>query len=74
MSLARPADRIRARALRARAARYPWLGEAARLAGGPAGPPAAVSLPATTPADGRGPALGLPAPGPAPEIIPSESV
>src|SRR5262245_3563880 len=73
VSLARPADRIRARALRARAVRYPWLG-AARLTGGPTGEPAAASRPAATPVDGRGPEPGLATPGPAPEIAPSESV
>ena len=73
MSLARPADRIRARALRARAVRYPWLG-AARLAGSPAGEPAPGGRPAAAPVDGRGPAPGLANHGPAPEIAPSESV
>jgi len=74
VSLARPADRIRARALRARALRYPWLG-AARPAGSPAGEPGPGRRPAAAPVvDGRGPASRLASSGPAPEIAPSESV
>jgi hypothetical protein len=68
MSLARPADRIRARALRARAARCPWSAGATRM-GEPAGP----SRPAVAFAEGRGPAAGPLAREPDPETGPSES-
>jgi len=69
MSLARPADRIRARALRARGARCPWPAGAVR-----AGEPAAPSRPvAAGLADGRAPAAGFPTREPDPETGPSES-
>jgi hypothetical protein len=69
MSLARPADRIRARALKARAARCPWAAGAIRV-----GEPAASSGPAAAAcADGRAPAAGFPTREPDPETGPSES-
>jgi hypothetical protein len=68
MSLARPADRIRARALKARAARCPWSAGLTR-----AEEPAVPSRPAGAIAEDRPPATGPPTREPVAETGPSES-
>src|SRR5262245_56828040 len=68
MSLVRPADRIRAQALRARAARCPWPAGAARVVD-----PATASRPPVPDLGSRGVPPGLPARAPDPETGPPGS-
>jgi hypothetical protein len=68
VSLARPADRIRARALKARAARCPWSAGLMRT-----GQPVAASRSAVTLAADRAPSAGFPTREPDAPSGPSES-
>ncbi len=69
-----PADRVRARAMRVRAARYPWFAGATARPAGPAGEAAAPSWTTGTLADEGNPVAGLPSSEPVAEIATSESI